>query len=49
MDAPTAPLLASSWPLEDRLLLPDLAVRVAALVSFWLSDEYAQLQDAATV
>ena len=34
---------------DDRLLLPDVAVRVAALVSFWLSDEYAQLQDAGTV
>ncbi len=34
---------------EDRLLLPDVAVRIAALVSFWLSDEYAQLQDAGTV
>lgn len=32
---------------DGRLLLPRLAVRAAALVAFWLSDDYALLRDAA--
>jgi hypothetical protein len=31
---------------DGRLVLPDLAVRVAALVAFWLSDDFAHLRDA---
>ncbi len=31
---------------EGRLLLPDLAVRMAALIAFWLSDDYPRLRQA---
>lgn len=41
------PACLSRRTADDRLVLPDLAVRVAALVSFWLSDDYARLTDAA--
>ena len=40
-----APCLGRKGP-DGRLVLPDLAVRVAALVAFWLSDDFAHLRDA---